>query len=159
MSTRRLLLCSLGCVLLAGCALGTQRFGRVIDAERIASLEVGVSSKADVLRLFGPPTATSRLPVVAPAESPAQGLEAPGEPDPEVFVYEYREDRETFFYRFQRRAETRLALSFYLKLFQREEEREVDGTLLVAFDAEDRLLHHGRSELPPEDLADDLGLR
>ena len=67
--------------------------------------------------------------------------------------------RMTFIYRFQRRAETRLALSFYLKLFQREEERFVDGTLLVAFDAEDRLLHHGRSELPPQDLADDLGLR
>ena len=97
MSTQRLLLCSLGCALLAGCALGTQRFGRAIDAERIASLEVGVSSKADVLRLFGPPTATSRLPVVAPVESPAPGLEAPSEPDPEVFVYEYREDRETFF--------------------------------------------------------------
>ena len=97
MSKQRLLLCSLGCALLAGCALGTQRFGRAIDAERIASLEVGVSSKADVLRLFGPPTATSRLPVVAPAQSPAQGLETPGEPDPEVFVYEYREDRETFF--------------------------------------------------------------
>ena len=97
MSRQRLLLCSLGCALLAGCALGTQRFGRAIDAERIASLEVGVSSKADVLRLFGPPTATSRLPAVAPADSPAQGLEAPSEPDPEVFVYEYREDRETFF--------------------------------------------------------------
>jgi len=68
-------------------------------------------------------------------------------------------ERMTFIYRFQRRAETRLALSFYLKLFQREEEREVDGTLLVAFDADDRLLFHGRSEVPPEDLAADLGLR
>ena len=65
----------------------------------------------------------------------------------------------SFIYRFQRRAETRLALSFYLKLFQREQERELDGTLLVAFDAEDRLLYVGRSDLPPEDLADDLGLR
>lgn len=67
--------------------------------------------------------------------------------------------RMTFIYRFRRRAEARLALSFYLKLFQREEEREVDGTLLVAFDADDRLLYHGRSGVPPEDLADDLGLR
>ena len=97
MSTQRLLLASLGCVLLAGCALGTQRFGRVIDAERIASLEVGVSSKADVLRLFGPPTSTSRLPVGAPAESPALASDAPSEPDSNVFVYEYREDRESFF--------------------------------------------------------------
>jgi hypothetical protein len=67
--------------------------------------------------------------------------------------------RMTFVYRFQRRAETRLALTFYLKLFQRAVEREADGTLLVAFDANDRLLYHGSSELPPEDLADDLGLR
>ena len=65
----------------------------------------------------------------------------------------------TFIYRFQRRAQARLALSFYLKLFQRDEEREVDGTLLVAFDADDRLLYHGRSDVPPEDLVDDLGLR
>jgi hypothetical protein len=67
--------------------------------------------------------------------------------------------RMTFLYRFQRRAETRLALSFYLKLFERDEQREVDGTLLVAFDERDRLLYHGRSDVPAEDLADDLGLR
>jgi len=67
--------------------------------------------------------------------------------------------RTTFIYRFRRRAEAHFALSFYLKLFQRDEEREVDGTLLVAFDADDRLLYHGRSELPAEDLAADLGLR
>jgi len=97
MSTPRSLLCLLGCVLLAGCALGTQRFGRVIDTKRIASLEVGVSSKAEVLRLFGPPTSTSRLPVVASAESTAPDLAASSEPDSNVFVYEYREDRESFF--------------------------------------------------------------
>jgi len=78
--------------------------------------------------------------------------------DPPDFVRQVG-PRLTFVYRFARRAETRLALSFYLKLFQREEEREVDGTLLVAFDADDRLLYHGRSGLPEEDLVDDLGLR
>jgi hypothetical protein len=64
-----------------------------------------------------------------------------------------------FIYRFRREAETRLALSFYLKLFQRRQESQQDSTLLVAFDARDRLLYHGRSDAPLEDLAGDLGLR
>ena len=93
----RILFASLGTALLAGCALGTQRFGREIDAARIASLEVGVSSKADVLRLFGPPTSYSRLPVVPAAEPATPASDPPVEPDPDVFVYEYREDRESFF--------------------------------------------------------------
>ena len=95
MSTRRLGLASLGAALLCGCALGTQRFGRAIDADGIAKLEVGVSTKADVLRLFGPPTAHSHLPAVPAPDAPQAESEA--EPDPRVFVYEYREDRETFF--------------------------------------------------------------
>ena len=67
--------------------------------------------------------------------------------------------RMTFIYRFQRRVGTSLAISFYLKLFQREQGRREDATLLVAFDAEDRLLYYGRSEAPAADLAGDLGLR
>jgi hypothetical protein len=67
--------------------------------------------------------------------------------------------RLTFLYRFQRRTDARLAISFYLKLFQREQERHQDTTLLVAFDAEDRLLYYGRSDAAVEDLAGDLGLR
>ena len=97
MTAPRCLAGLLGCLLLAGCALGTQRFGREIDAASIASLEVGVSSKADVLRIFGPPSSTSRLPVVAPDGSAALDPRAPGGPEADVFVYEYREDRETFF--------------------------------------------------------------
>jgi hypothetical protein len=97
MARRRLLLVSLCTALAAGCALGTQRFGRAIDTGRIASIEVGVSSKADVLRLFGPPTAYSRLPVVAGPVEAGFEAEPPDEPDPDVFVYEYREDRESFF--------------------------------------------------------------
>jgi hypothetical protein len=97
MSIRRLLHASLCFGLVTGCALGTQRFGREIDAGRIASIETGVSTKADVLRLFGPPTSSSRLPIVASAEAALPSPEAPSEPDADVFVYEYREDRETFF--------------------------------------------------------------
>ena len=124
MSAKRLLLGVLGTVLLGGCALGTQRFGRAIDTGRIASLEVGVSTKADVLRLFGPPTATSRLPVVAAAESAALGPDAPSEPDPDVFVYEYREDRETF---------------FTAILFTRFRREVLSDRLMVFFDAQDRV--------------------
>jgi len=94
---RLLLLALLASTLASGCALGTQRFGRAIDAARIASLVVGSSTKADVLDLFGPPTAYSRLPAVAPLEATAQASDPPGEPDANVFVYEYREDRESFF--------------------------------------------------------------
>ena len=65
----------------------------------------------------------------------------------------------SFIYRFQRRAETRLALSFYLKLFSRDQKHEEDGTLLLAFDDRDRLLYYGTSTEPSDDLVDDLGLR
>lgn len=124
MSIPRRLLAALSSALLAGCALGTQRFGRVIDTSRIASLEVGVSSKADVLRLFGPPTSTSRLPVVARAEPAALDSDAPSEPDPDVFVYEYREDRETF---------------FTAILFTRFRREVLADRLMVFFDAQDRV--------------------
>ena len=67
--------------------------------------------------------------------------------------------RMTFIYRFQRRVGTSLAISFYLRLFQREHGRQEDSTLVVAFDADDRLLYHGRSGLPAADWAGDLGLR
>jgi hypothetical protein len=67
--------------------------------------------------------------------------------------------RMTFVYRFRRRTEARFALSFYLKIFQRQQESQEDSTLLVAFDARDRLLYLGRSDAPSEDLAGDLGLR
>ena len=124
MSMRRFLLASLASVLLAGCALGTQRFGRLIDTSRISSLEVGVSSKADVLRLFGPPTSTSRLPVVAPAEPGTLSSDAPSEPNPDVFVYEYREDRESF---------------FTAILFTRFRREVLADRLMVFFDAQDRV--------------------
>ena len=122
MSAKRLLLGALGMMLLGGCALGTQRFGRAIDAGQIASLAVGVSTRADVLRLFGPPTSVSHLPVVAPADSAAMAADAPSEPDSNVFVYEYREDRETF---------------FTVILFTRFRREVLADRLMVFFDAQD----------------------
>src|SRR5574342_1136298 len=89
-----------GALCLAGCAIGTQRFGRPIDADRIAHIQVGVSSKADVLRDFGPPSSYSSLPVLPPQPGQANSDETPLAEDEKayrVFVYEYREDRENFF--------------------------------------------------------------
>ena len=122
MPLRRILLASLCAALACGCALGTQRFGRAIDEGRIPSLEVGVSSKADVLRLFGPPTSYSRLPAGTSPDSAAAAPDAVREPDPNAFVYEYREDRESFF----------TAL-----LYTRFRREVLTDRLLVFFDAND----------------------
>jgi hypothetical protein len=122
MPLQRLLLALLCSALWSGCALGTQRFGRAIDAGRIASVEIGTSSKADVLRLFGPPTAYSRLPAVAASDATAQTSDPPGEPDANVFVYEYREDRESF---------------FTAILFTRFRREVLSDRLMVFFDAKD----------------------
>ena len=116
-----------GALALAGCALGTQRFGREIDESRIASLEVGVSTKADVLAIFGPPSAYSRLPAVAPgARDPAVAREPSAEPPPDAFVYEYREDRESF---------------FTVLLFTRFRREVLTDRLLVFFDPAEVVRH------------------
>jgi len=122
MATRWVGLVSLGVTLLCSCALGTQRFGRAIDPAGIASLEVGVSTKADVLRLFGPPSALSRLPVVPASDAVASETVSGAEPDSDVFVYEYREDRETF---------------FTVILYTRFRREVVADRLMVFFDAAD----------------------
>ena len=122
MPPRRIRLACLCVAAATGCALGTQRFGREIDATRIPALEVGVSTKADVLRLFGPPTAYSRLPAVALEERVAAAPEPEPEPGPDAFVYEYREDRENF---------------FTVLLFTRFRREVLTDRLLVFFDAQD----------------------
>jgi hypothetical protein len=81
----------------SACALGTQRFGRAIDVDRIGELEIGRSTKSDVLRLFGPPTSYSRLPAVPELGAAGEPLGNPDAGADDVFVYEYREDRERFF--------------------------------------------------------------
>ena len=96
-----------------GCAIGTQKSGRLIDARHISEVKVGVSTKQDVLDLFGPPNSYSRVGATlssagpsllgrpgglpgASAPTSAQGtIEAKAAED--VFVYEYTEDHESFF--------------------------------------------------------------
>ena len=116
----------IGAVWLAGCAISTQRFGRPIDASRIASVKVGASTKADVLREFGPPSAYSTLPVVpSPQDASATGgqdLLARAEAESRMFVYEYREDRENF---------------LTVILFTRFRREVVSDRLMVFFDESD----------------------
>lgn len=107
--------------LVMACAIGSQQIGRPIDASQIARIQVGRSNKADVLRLFGPPSSYSRLPAhVAEPDGVLLGEEEAQAAD--VFVYEYREDRERF-----------LTLLLYTH-FRRDVLTDV---LVVFFDADD----------------------
>jgi hypothetical protein len=116
----------IGAVALSGCAISAQRFGRPIDAERIATIQVGVSTKADVLREFGPPSAYSALPAVPSPQDPsvtgADDLLARAEAESRMFVYEYREDRENF---------------LTVILFTRFRREVVSDRLMVFFDERD----------------------
>lgn len=88
----------------AGCAIGNQRFGVVLDPALIPQIKIGTSTKQDVLDLFGPPTNYSRIPATADmalqttdqewrARFPIEAAKAAED----VFVYEYREEEESFF--------------------------------------------------------------
>ncbi len=107
------------------CAFGTQQMGREIDAAKVAELRVGTSTKADVLELFGPPTVYSNLPpqVLGPGSAEA------GETLTDVanvFVYEFREDREAF---------------FTVLFFTRFQRQVLADRLMVFFDADDVVRH------------------
>lgn len=97
-----------------GCAIGSQKSGRVIDPALIPRIKVGVSTKQDVLDLFGPPNSYSRVGASLagvgnasllgrPTDPPAPGVPAPtagaleAKAAEDVFVYEYVEDHESFF--------------------------------------------------------------
>jgi hypothetical protein len=131
----------IGVIWLAGCAISMQRFGRPIDASRIANLKVGASTKADVLREFGPPSAYSALPVVPARQDPsatgADDLLARAEAESRMFVYEYREDRENFL------------TVILLTRFRRE---VVSDRLMVFFDEHDvvRYVAFARQTQKPE---------
>ena len=124
-----LLLCG-AATCLSACAFSTQRFGRPIDASRIANVVVGTSTKADVLREFGPPSAYSALPVVPSRQDPTvtggEDLLARAETESRMFVYEYREDRESF---------------FTVLLFTRFRREVLTDRLLVFFDGHEVVRH------------------
>ncbi len=113
-----------------GCALRLQRAGDGRFLGATPDWQPGVTTALTVARELGPPD-----------------------------LVRWSGGRMTFIYRFQRRVRASLSISFYLRLFQRERGRQEDSTLVVTFDADDRLLYHGRSEAPAADWAGDLGLR
>jgi hypothetical protein len=115
--------------LATGCTLRLFRAGDDRFLQTAPEWRPGVTTALDVARELGPPD-----------------------------LVRWSDRHMTFIYRFQRRVRTSLALSFYLRLFQRERGRQEDSTLVVTFDADDRLLHHGTSEVPPADWSGDLGL-
>lgn len=87
-------------VFLPGCAIGLVETGRVIDVRKVAGVKVGTTSKQEVLDLFGPPTALSRVQGTTRFEALPEG----GQPQPvtralpeDVYTWEYREDHEKFF--------------------------------------------------------------
>jgi len=113
----------------AGCAIGSQRFGRVIDARQIPQVKVGKSTKQDVLDLFGPPTNFQRYAGTGDmtlkttdqdwqARFPIETAKAAED----VFTYEYREENESFF--------TAILFTY----FSRD---TIADTLMVFFDAKD----------------------
>lgn len=125
-----LLVLGLG-VCATGCAIGSQRTGRVIDTTRISKIKPGVSTKQDVLNMFGPPTTYSRVRGTS-GISTGKNNKIGGSDDvqprvetkaaEDVFTYEYREDNETF---------------FTVLLFTRFRRDTIADTLMVFFDTKD----------------------
>lgn len=79
-------------VFLSSCATGVERFGVPIAGNRVAGVEIGRSTRADVLSLLGPPTFDSSLGRPT-GEEPQELRPKRGET---VFLWEYRERHEQF---------------------------------------------------------------
>ena len=117
----------------AGCVSGTQREGRLIAAADVAKIEIGKTTRQQVLDLFGPPTAfrsdvdlddadiRERYRRKTGADRP---VIHPG-PGEDIYVYEYWEDHESF-------------ISFILIYTWFRRTRYTD-TLMVVFDENDRV--------------------
>jgi len=101
--------------LLVGCATGTERIGRPIPADRVPQIEVGRSTRSEVLALLGPP-------IRDPHEGDRNRSES-GEIEPETvdraLYWEYQEHHELF------------ASAILLTYFSQE---TLTDTLMVVFD-------------------------
>ena len=105
----------LALALLVGCATGTERIGRPIPADRVPQIEVGRTTRAEVLTLLGPPI---RDPHVRDRDKSESGEPAP-EPVDRALYWEYREHHELF------------ASAILLTYFSQE---TLTDTLMVVFD-------------------------
>lgn len=90
---------------LGGCVVGTQREGRPIAATDIATIQIGATTRQQVLDRFGPPTSRAAPDV---ADAPFRGATQSGtsgaslggvrtRTDRDTYVYRYFEDHEKFF--------------------------------------------------------------
>lgn len=113
--------------LLQGCAVGYQTQGRIIDARDVAKLQIGHSTKQDVLDLFGPPTQLSR----------AVGIDEAGmfESDEPTWIYDTKED--VYRYEYIEHNETFFSVIVY-SYWDRE---TLADTLLVVFDDQELVKH------------------
>ena len=115
---------------LCGCAYNVKQIGDDRFLHAPIDWQLGQTTVDDVVAAFGPPD-----------------------------VIRWSFGRLLFVYRAKRQVATSLVLSFYLKIFSGEIGRQEDATLVIAFDARDRVVYYGASQHPRDDLAGDLGLR
>lgn len=122
---------------LAGCAIGRQKEGRVIDPQAVARIQPGTTSKQDVLDAFGPPTYQSRVGAGVSGQdgSPLAGALGQGTAQSsvtitwdgaveDIYTYEYREHNETF---------------FSLLLYTYWGQTTLSDTLMVVFDKQEKV--------------------
>ena len=76
--------------ILLGCATGRERFGRPIASERLAQIEVGRSTRSEVLALLGPPLRDPHEKKRAASEDEER------EPVERALYWEYSERHELF---------------------------------------------------------------
>jgi hypothetical protein len=108
---------------LAGCTVTTERHGdpHYVHAAPRAKFKLGHTTSLEVAQALGPPDRIER-----------QG------------------DNLWFRYRFNDRRTSSLILSYYLNWISRRSVHSINSQMIVVFDAEDRLLHYGVSDIPSD---------
>jgi len=77
-------------VLLFGCATGTEHFGSPLRTDRVPQIEVGKTTRAEVISLLGPPVRDPH------ADKGADRGDAEPEPVDRALYWQYREHHERF---------------------------------------------------------------
>jgi hypothetical protein len=107
---------ALALALLSGCATGTEHFGNPLPADRIPQIEVGRSTRAEVVTLLGPPVRDPH------ADKGADRGDAAPEPVDRALYWQYREHHERF--------ASVILLTYYFQ-------ETLTDTLMVLFDQHD----------------------
>jgi hypothetical protein len=125
--------------LLSGCvALGRQYEGAILQTDKLTNLQVGVTTKADILTLFGAPTTIQRRDIEGLLTTLAvryQGQDLSVKLDPalfdDVYIYEYRRVNRTF---------------VFVVLFSWAKSVDKSDRLIFFFDPEGKLAGYGLTE-------------